>query len=68
MIPVFNQNKENIKIINFIQNKIKRELQNIISGNERKGEKSIIKTAINFLRRNKEESSKDKGSKYSREQ
>lgn len=58
----------NKKIINFIQNKIKRELQNIISGNEREGEESIIKTAQSFLRRNKEESSKNKGSKYSREQ
>ena len=68
MISVFFQNTKKIKIINFIQNKIKRELQNIISGNERKGEESIIKTGQNFLRRNKEESSKDKGSKYSREQ
>ena len=38
------------KTINFIQNKIKRELQNIISGNEQEGAGDLIETVSGYLK------------------
>ena len=46
---------------------IKRALQNIISGNEQKGERNIIQSATDYLRRSKEASRNAKEGKFAKQ-
>ena len=47
---------------------IKRELQNIISRNEQKGERNIIQSATNYLRRSKAASKNAKEGKFAKQE